>query len=539
MSYYYKYLKYKLKYHKLKLLEIKSQSGGSMVTSMITSITTSITTSIQNIIDNIRMLYKSKQTLSIFELYQYNIVNYPSNGKQSESDNLRFTSITTSEEECPTFAVQSNNTNPNNESLSLCDIITETNPNIDKTSKIVLLTKENYESEFYKYLYHTHNILKPKYFSIDNIDNGEYNRETIIPQEIILLLLTDIIQRYNKRCISIIRANTFDKYIVFGDFHGSLHSFIRILFRLHRYNVLDITTMKLKNNYHLIFLGDIIDRGMFSVEILTTILLLLKVNNDKVIFIAGNHEASIPSINNINGFRTEMTFKYNNVVLYDEFNKLFLLLPVALLIHCKENQNTIWLSHGCFNASGKYDYKLKSIDYDNTKEIELLDDSMVNSILWSDINYKEYHKGRGGDFYNKNNREQFKKFMIENNISGVIRGHQDNYSNSIIYYHNNIDGTNAMKINDLGNNNKCDNKNICYNNSIGSINRVNGALARIIMSLREYKDNYEPIVTISTATDIKKSLYGEGFGLLRFDLSRNELSRFDLSLKKEQILPNI
>jgi hypothetical protein len=151
-----------------------------------------------------------------------------------------------------------------------------------------------------------------------------------------------------------------------GDFHGSLHSFIRILFRLHKYKVLDITTMKLYDNYYLVFLGDIVDRGMFSIEILTTILLLINNNPDKIKFIAGNHEASSPNINSHYGFEKENIYKYESEQLYMKFNLLFSILPVAIIVHDKFNKQAIWLSHGCFNANYNYNLQLK---YDENSKV--------------------------------------------------------------------------------------------------------------------------------------------------------------------------
>jgi hypothetical protein len=475
--------------------------------------------------------------IPIFELYQFNIVNYPTTTTQENDENLHFTSIQNSEEECSTFAVQSNNKIQNDETLSLCDIITESKSNEIET-KLPLLTLDNYETEFYKYLYNVHNILKPKYFNMTNlVDSTEYNRETIIPEEIITDLFNSIIDKYTVPKINIITATVDDKYIIIGDFHGSLHSFIRILFRLHRYNIIDLKTMKLNLNYHLIFLGDIIDRGMYSVEILTTLLLLLKVNT-RVHLIAGNHEASYPSINNRDGFLTEMKFKYGDDILYKKFNELFIKLPVALLIHEPTNNQTIWASHGCFNASGLYDYQLKDKDYNKDKEIPILttNHDLINSILWSDIDYVSDRFRNAGAYYNKNTREQFRKFMKENRITGVIRGHQDNYSNSIIYYHNH-DGNNYMKINELSNSNICDEKQVCYNSIVNNVDRVNGALARVVISVDAYteEDAYQPVVTISTSTDMKRSLYADSFGLLRFDIIN--IKDFSTSLTKQIKIP--
>ena len=492
-----------------------------------------------------------KIILPIFELYQYNIVKYPESGQQT--DKLSFTNIKDTTADCPTFSVQNTDINApdNKDSMSLCDVITDEEPSkddkldlIDIENKIrgLKLNKDNLTSQFYKYLYYAHRLFKPKYFDRHNIEKfkEEYKLATIINKEIITDLLTTVSSKYTKPIIQIINANITDKFIIIGDFHGSVHSFIRILFRLHKYGVLDITTMKLKTNFYLVFLGDIIDRGMFSTEILVSILLLKKENDKNVIIIAGNHEASYPNINSRDGFQTELNFKYNdNNELYNNFNALFSNLPVAVLIH--NTDQTIWLSHGCFNASVDLDYKLNSEDYNKKTEIVLPTDNdkfIINSILWSDIAYDPERERGAGDYYHKNTREEFRAFMDKYKITGVIRGHQDNYSNSIIYYHNNTDGTNYKKINELASAGICNEKQICFN-KMNNDKRTNGAIARVIMSTDNYAfdDVYQPVITISTATDMKKSLVADSFGLLSFNI--DNINDFTSSLKKEKNLPEL
>jgi hypothetical protein len=471
--------------------------------------------------------------LPVFELYQYNIVNYSTSSKRSK---MQFDNINESKQDCETFAVQYKKENKHKETFSVCDIITDAEPSI--VDKYIKLTIENIYSEFYKYLYYIHKILKPKYFTHRNMN--DYPRETIIDIDIINKLLDQIIPKYDKQCIEIFNINTLDdKFIIMGDFHGSLHSFIRILFRLHKYKVLDITTMKLYDNYYLVFLGDIVDRGMFSIEILTTILLLINNNPDKIKFIAGNHEASSPNINSHYGFEKENIYKYESEQLYMKFNLLFSILPVAIIVHDKFNKQAIWLSHGCFNAN--YNYNLP-LNYDENSKVYLTSD-MANSILWSDIDYtpgisRDVHD----HFYNNNKFEEFMEFMRTHNIKGVIRGHQDNLSNSIIY-HNANDNDNAddnvkyLAFNDHINRNKCNESQICFNKFIPEHERSKGPIARIIVSMDSYEESaFKPIITISTATDIGKKLIADSFGLLRFDIKDN-ISDFSSALKNSVTLP--
>ena len=64
---------------------------------------------------------------------------------------------------------------------------------------------------------------------------------------------------------------------VWGDLHGSLHSFLRHLAFLRRMGVLS-EHWELGPHVHLLFLGDYVDRGAFGVEVIATALRLRAAN---------------------------------------------------------------------------------------------------------------------------------------------------------------------------------------------------------------------------------------------------------------------
>lgn len=84
-----------------------------------------------------------------------------------------------------------------------------------------------------------------------------------------------------------------NKVIVFGDIHGSFHTFFRSMMRLYYCDILK-ENFKLKDGYNIIFCGDIIDRGGYSLEILAFIFKLIVENNNSgqlnIFLIRGNHE---------------------------------------------------------------------------------------------------------------------------------------------------------------------------------------------------------------------------------------------------------
>ena len=78
--------------------------------------------------------------------------------------------------------------------------------------------------------------------------------------------------------------------IMFGDLHGSIHSFIRDLEKLQSEGLLDNSFALTKKNSFMVFLGDYIDRGIYGVEVIYTLARLILANPTQVIVVRGNHE---------------------------------------------------------------------------------------------------------------------------------------------------------------------------------------------------------------------------------------------------------
>ena len=142
------------------------------------------------------------------------------------------------------------------------------------------------------------------------------------------------------RCISVPNEN---KIILFGDFHGSFHTFFRHMIRLAKLNVLDLHTYEIKNGYMLIFLGDILDRGVYSLEILQFVCKLILSNNGKVIYLRGNHEET--KLWADYGFNKELEDKVDNVKEIKGIIQTFYNSSLSAII-LQNGDNRYWLCHG-------------------------------------------------------------------------------------------------------------------------------------------------------------------------------------------------
>ena len=85
-----------------------------------------------------------------------------------------------------------------------------------------------------------------------------------------------------------------EQYIIVGDLHGSLHTFVRLLYRWRILGYMD-EKGQMKKGLNLIFLGDVSDRGVWGYELYYTIFYLFLINQDatntgRVYLTRGNHE---------------------------------------------------------------------------------------------------------------------------------------------------------------------------------------------------------------------------------------------------------
>ena len=272
-----------------------------------------------------------------------------------------------------------------------------------------------------------------------------------------------------------------EKIILFGDIHSSYHTFFRIFIRLHILGVIDFPNYKINDNYRLIFLGDIVDRGQYSIEILY-ILSKFIINNkhNKIIINRGNHEESIMWKDG--GFENEISTKFpnNKKKLIGLFKNFFAICSSAIILNY--NKKKYWLSHGGFpigieetdptfiipeNKVTFYNSNINISEENNNSE-------EINNNSFQDLYKEKPYQIRWCDFSNKNkstytdknnnNRNEYidrpkiglnklNSFLKENNIDFIIRGHTDNDFNAFLL--NKVISTNK---------NKGKNKNIenCY-----------------------------------------------------------------------------
>ncbi|OHT07004.1 Ser/Thr protein phosphatase [Tritrichomonas foetus] len=233
----------------------------------------------------------------------------------------------------------------------------------------------------------------------EDFNNGECNLPKFDEQT--LIELCDYAQTKLFNVPPLVRIPT-DTYII-GDIHGNIRDLIRIL-----------NQIKFPLESRIVFLGDYVDRGDFSIEVAVLTLALFCTYPDKVVLLRGNHE--ILKINAQYGFKDQVLNEYNSEEVWMAFNNTFLYYPLACIVG-EDN----FCVHGGISPLL---YNLSQIYKCNAKELNL-NDQLVVDMLWSDptsenIMFQNSSRGNGHVF----GRNALISFFNENKLTRMFRGHQ-------------------------------------------------------------------------------------------------------------------
>ncbi|OHS98592.1 hypothetical protein TRFO_35027 [Tritrichomonas foetus] len=168
---------------------------------------------------------------------------------------------------------------------------------------------------------------------------------------------------------------------VIGDLHGNIHDLIRI-FRE--------TGLPPAKNFSFLFLGDYVDKGSFSMEVVTFLLSLRYIYPDRVFLLRGNHE--FPGPISQYTLRSDIEMQFCDVSLLDEFNYIFSWLPVAAMI-----DNEIFCVHGGISPKFQYVNELLSIHL----PLPTWANPVVTDILWADPAEDEETSRRNAEIDNE------------------------------------------------------------------------------------------------------------------------------------------
>lgn len=127
------------------------------------------------------------------------------------------------------------------------------------------------------------------------------------------------------------------------------------------------------NEEKLVFLGDYVDRGPHSVEVLTLLFILKLAYPEKIWLLRGNHESREISQNY--GFLIECQQKFKSLTLWNVFMDTLTLLPI-----CAVANDSVFLVHGGLSPMF---LKIEDLNHLN-RAVEPSQCSAISDMLWSD-----------------------------------------------------------------------------------------------------------------------------------------------------------
>jgi predicted MPP superfamily phosphohydrolase len=264
-----------------------------------------------------------------------------------------------------------------------------------------------------------------KVLKLNLIDTNNWNKtyHKLWDDDQSVEILSDIIELYQQKPYRKVYAdkqifNNNAKVHIIGDIHSSLSSFQTILTDLNNKNIID-ANLKLDSKNYIIFLGDIVDRGPYSIELLLIISKLKIINPNNVFIIDGNHEDK--KLYDHYHLSEEIKEEDTNNKIGSLIHRFLNYLPSVMFIKYKDDKKWFQLCHG-------------GIDYDIFKSnVNVVEDpSQLNKLTyhrngfkWSDFNkileIPKIRIGRGYAF----GPEDTKKYLDNNNLFSIISGHQD------------------------------------------------------------------------------------------------------------------
>jgi protein phosphatase len=173
----------------------------------------------------------------------------------------------------------------------------------------------------------------------------------------------------------------------------------------------------------ILFLGDYIDRGGFSVEVVLVLFTLVCKFPTQVFLLRGNHE--FPNVHHCTFLSDELKALYSSVALFDIIHAAFTWLPLAALIG-----TTHLCLHGGIGPHFNSIQDIATVPYPLTN----YDDPKVCELLWSDpcktiMHYIDSTRGCGCFF----GQTAIANFLQRNELRLMIRGHQCVYDGTEMF----------------------------------------------------------------------------------------------------------
>ncbi|EPY36326.1 protein phosphatase 1, catalytic subunit [Angomonas deanei] len=167
--------------------------------------------------------------------------------------------------------------------------------------------------------------------------------------------------------------------------------------------------------YKFLFLGDYVDRGFRSIEVVVTLLAIKIIDPAQIYTLRGNHEDE--NIMRLYGFFDECKRRYS-LRLFKVFTDLFRVLPVAAVVN-----QSIFCMHGGLSPELRYVGEIPDL-----RPCNIPTSGIICDLLWADpetnmasgIDWSPSSRGVSYVF----SQNVLEKFLKENELDLICRAHQ-------------------------------------------------------------------------------------------------------------------
>ncbi|EMD49709.1 serine/threonine protein phosphatase catalytic subunit gamma, putative [Entamoeba histolytica KU27] len=212
--------------------------------------------------------------------------------------------------------------------------------------------------------------------------------------------------------------------IIVGDIHGQFYDML---------NFMDLLGSPEDNKF--VFLGDYVDRGDFSTEVVFYLFALKICYSNNIKMLRGNHESRLMC--EYMTFLLECHSKYN-IKIYDEFVSCFDCLPLCALINQNVNGRILCMHGGLSPSVGLLEDIMKINRFTEPPSEGSLCDLLwsdpvsewdpdspewfgVSRKEWEEITFKPNKQRKTSYFYGK---KAVNRFLAANDLFCIVRAHQ-------------------------------------------------------------------------------------------------------------------
>lgn len=191
-------------------------------------------------------------------------------------------------------------------------------------------------------------------------------------------------------------------FVVIGDLHGDISTLVSIFSQL-----------GYPPNTQYIFLGDYVDRGLHSTEVILLLFALKVLYPTSIYLLRGNHEFSF--INNQMGFSSECSNRFGSEY-FDLISSVYPFIPICAILN-----DDIFCVHGGISQEAKDRNSILSLE----KPGEYVESGIAADLLWSDplpdaTQFTPSPRGVSFTF----GYPQLKEFLSNCGFRRLIRGHE-------------------------------------------------------------------------------------------------------------------